>query len=272
MGLIDSHCHLDFPEFGEDREVVLRRAKESGVIAIVNPGTDLETSKNAVWLAKEQTWVYSAVGLHPHEAVRFFQRGKLDEEKLKADLDVLRSLVGNARLVAVGEIGLDFYRIANEPPQDGHVSIKDVQRKLFVAQLDLAKEANLPVILHCRQAYEVMLEILTPRAPLNGVVHCFEGTPEIAERFFALGLLVSFTNNVSYEKSRSLEAAKVVPLDRMLIETDAPFLPPEGMRGQRCEPAHARNVAEKIAEVKGLSIEEVGERTTENARKLFGLK
>lgn len=270
MKLVDSHCHLDFPEFGEDRKAVVTRAREAGVIAIVNPGTDLKSSRNAVWLAKEQQDVFCAIGLHPHEAVHYLSDGKLNEAKIAADLDQLRKLLGNPRLVAIGEIGLDFYRIADGVVAPGHVGIKDAQRELLKHQLDLAREANLPIILHCRQAYKEMFEILKPRAPLKGVVHCFEGAAEIAKRFFELGLFVSFTNNVSYDRSRSLAAAQALPLDRMLIETDAPFLPPEGMRGQRCEPAHVRNVAEKIAHAKGVSAEEVGEKTTENAKQLFG--
>jgi TatD DNase family protein len=260
--LVDTHAHLDFDAFDPDREAVLERARAAGVVAIVNAGVDMESSERAVRLAQQHEAVYAAVGVHPHDA------DKLDGAAMAA----LRRLVVEPKVVAVGEIGLDFYR---------NLSPRDAQRRAFRAQLGWAARLGKPVIIHDRDAHdEVIWELQTwaarlDRSPLTGrlgVLHNFSGDLTMAERAIELGFYLSVAGPVTYETARKLpDIVRALPLDRLLVETDCPFLPPHPHRGRRNEPAHVRLVAERVAALRGIPIDEVARATTANASRLFGL-
>ncbi|MGD9048341.1 MAG: TatD family hydrolase [Anaerolineae bacterium] len=262
MTLIDSHAHLDFSKFDHDRPAAIERAKAAGVSAIVNVGTDLGSSRRAVALAERYATIYAAVGMHPHDAK------KLDG----AALAELRELAQRPKVVAVGEIGLDFYR---------DLSPRDVQRRAFRAQLAWAARMGKPVIIHDRDAHDEIMEILTDWAmeqkssPLTGrigVLHTFSGDLSMAEKAIELGFYISLSGPVTYKNADRLASiARTVPLDRLLVETDCPFLTPHPHRGKRNEPAYVRLVAERIATLRGMSFDELARATTANARRLFEL-
>jgi TatD DNase family protein len=252
MRLFDSHAHLDFPDFDPDRDELLREMRDQG-IAAVNVGIDLGTSRGSLELARAHGHVFPACGIHPHEASGFSPAAERE----------LRGLLGEGA-VAVGEIGLDYYR---------DLSPRGKQREAFRAQLRLAKELGLPVILHCREAEEDFLEILAEVAPVRGVWHSFSGGIELARRALDLGLFLGIGGPLTYRKNEPLrQAVREIPLDRILIETDSPFLPPEPFRGKRNDPLKVRLVALKIAELKGISLEEVAEATFAGACRLFGVE
>ncbi len=251
-GLIDTHCHLDSPRFKKDRAQVLERARQAGVELFIVPGVDLPSSREAVALAQKHADVVAAVGVHPHDA------RTLDE----AGLNELRELARHPRVVAIGEIGLDYYR---------NLSLRDVQRRAFEQQLELAAELNLPVIVHDRDAHDDILAMLTvqtsnvQRSTFNGVLHSFSGDAAMAERVVEMGFYIGISGPVTYptaEKTRAV--VRAMPLERLLIETDAPYLTPEPRRGQRNEPAYVRYVAKAIAAIKSLTVEQVIEQTTRN--------
>lgn len=260
--LVDSHCHLDSAQFDADRPVVLARAIESGVTHIINPGVDVPSSRAAVNLAQQHASIYAAVGVHPHDAKTLDASG----------LEELKRLAGLPKVVAIGEIGLDFYRNLSPP---------EVQRRAFRAQLDLAAELGLPVIIHDRDAHDEVLAILrdwalhAPRSTLNGqagVLHSFSGDWTLAQRALELGFYIGISGPVTYPNaSRLREVARAVPIERLLIETDAPYLTPHPHRGQRNEPVNVRRVAQALADIKSLTLEQVITRTGTNARALFGL-
>jgi len=260
--LVDTHAHLDFSKFDTDRPAVVERARAAGVATIVNVGTDLVSSRRAVDLANEYEAVYAAVGVHPHGAK------KLDGETLGE----LRELAQRPKVVAIGEIGLDYYRNLSPP---------EAQRRAFQAQLAWAAKLGKPVIIHDRDAHDEILEALTKwAAGLDnpglagrlGVLHTFSGDLEMAERAIDLGFYISISGPVTYQNARQLpEIVRALPLDRLLVETDCPFLAPEPYRGKRNEPAYTRLVAECIAELKGVSFDHLARATTANARRLFGL-
>ena len=257
--LIDTHAHLDFNQFDDDRDAVLARAWQAGVAAIVTIGTDLKTSRAAVALAEAHERILATVGFHPHDA----------KSANAAALAELRELGRHPRVVAVGEIGLDFYRDR---------SPRDVQRRVFGRQLHVAAELGKPVVIHDRQAHAETLEILrqwvTESQPehsaYRGVIHCFSGDLALAQAAIELGFFIGVDGPITYQNARRLPAiVKALPLDRLLLETDAPFLTPHPHRGQRNEPAYVRLVAEEIADLKNLSLEEVAQTTTANAQALF---
>lgn len=262
-GWVDSHCHLDSRRFEADREAVIVRAAESGVTHLVNPGVDLPSSRSAVKLAQQHECIYAAVGVHPHEAKT------LDADALKE----LRRLAASPKVVAVGEIGLDYYR---------DLSPRDVQRRALETQLELAAELGLPVIIHDRDAHHDVVTILRDwcnsfdarRLTLDGrvgVMHSFSGDTRLAEQVLALGFTVGISGPVTYSNADRLrETARALPLERLLIETDAPYLTPHPHRGQRNEPAYIRWVAQAVADVRGLTLEAVAARTSANAQALFG--
>ena len=262
MIFVDVHAHLDFPEFNADRPLVIQRAQAAGVGAILNVGADLPSSRQAVALAEQYDRVYAAVGMHPHDAK------KLDG----ATLAEFRNLACRPKVVAVGEIGLDFYRNLSPP---------EVQRRAFQAQLVWAAQLGKPVIIHDREAHDEVLAILTdwaagltdsPLAGRLGVLHTFSGDQAMAERAIELGFYISISGPVTYPNARRLpEIVRSLPLDRLLIETDCPFLTPHPHRGQRNEPAYVRLVAERIAHLRGMSVEELARATTANAQRLLGL-
>ena len=253
--LIDTHAHLDMPQFDPDRAEVIARAHEQGV-QVITVGIDLESSRRAVALA-EEFGLYAAVGVHPHEARRYAG----DLEGLKEEL---RALAAHERVVALGELGLDFYR---------NYSPREAQLQVLKAQLELARELKRPVILHDRKADEELLALLEGYRPrLRGVVHSFSSSPDIAGRFLELGLYLGLSGPLTFGRARQRRLIPGVPLERTLVETDAPFLTPVPHRGRRNEPAYVRYVAQALAELHRRPLSEVCRVTTENAIRLFGLR
>lgn len=250
---IETHCHLDFPEYDSDRADVIQRSKQAQVIAIINIGSSLEGSQKGLDLAGQYDFIYASVGIHPHDA----------DKAGKGVIQKIDQLTRQPKVVSIGEIGLDYFRNLSSPVN---------QKKLFEALLDLAKTRSLPVIIHCRQAYEDTLAILKKKRASCGVVHCFSGDEAFLRQCLDLGLHISFTCNLTYKKADNLrQIAKLVPSERLLLETDAPFLPPEGFRGKRNEPMYLKYLAEELARIKSVSLEEIAEVTTHNAKKLFKL-
>ncbi len=249
--LVDTHCHLDFDRFDEDRDAVLARALEAGVVTIINPGVDFESSRRALALAAAHPEVYAAVGLHPNSC------GELSA----AQIDELRALAGAPRVVAIGEVGIDYYWNKFPP---------EAQRRGFAAQLALAGELGLPVIVHNRDAHEDTLAVMEEHGRGTIVLHSFSGNAGHARRALAAGAYLGVTGAITYPKAHELRRAiGQAPLERLLIETDAPFLPPQPRRGKRNEPAWVAWVAEKIAEVKEISLQAVAEATAANAERVF---
>jgi TatD DNase family protein len=262
LTLIDTHAHLDSPKFDADRAAVLERAKAAGIAALISVGANLTSSRRAVELAEAHDEIYATVGIHPHDAKT------MDGEALA----ILRELAERPKVVAIGEIGLDFYR---------DLSPRDMQRRAFQAQLGWAARLGKPVVIHDRDAHGEILEILTGWAqrlgsvPLEGrlgVLHTFSGDLAMAERAIDLGFYISISGPVTYKNARQLpEIVRALPLDRLLVETDCPYLAPQPYRGKRNEPAHVQWVAKRIAELKNLSVEDVATATTANAKHLFDL-
>ncbi|HOF04537.1 MAG TPA: TatD family hydrolase [Syntrophales bacterium] len=251
---IDSHAHLEMRDFDRDREEVIRRATAAGVDYVVTVGTNLRECRKAVEIARTHPAVYAAVGIHPHDV-----RG-IDAETY----DVLKALARNEAVVAYGEIGLDFFRNLSPP---------EMQLRCFEEQLEVAAALGLPVIIHDREAHEDTVAVLKKRqGTTGGVIHCFSGDTAMAMTCLEMGFYISIAGPVTYARSDRLwEVVRQVPLDRMLIETDAPYLTPHPRRGRRNEPACVVLTAEKIAALKGLSLDEVGRVTARNARQLFGI-
>ncbi len=249
--LVDTHCHLDFPEYEQDRDEVIRRAKAQGVEYIINIGSSLKGSEGSVGLSRKYGSIYATVGIHPHEADSF----TLETAQM------IKNLAKDKKVVAIGEIGLDYFK---------QFSKKENQLPLFLAQLKLAKELNLPLVIHTRDAQADTLKILKDAIPVRAVIHCFSGDNLFLKECLDLGFFVSFTCNITYKKAQNLrDIVKITPLESLLLETDAPYLSPEGFRGKRNEPAQVRLLAETVANLKGLEIEEVERVTTENARRFF---
>lgn len=252
---IDSHAHLIDKRYKNDLQEVLDRAAKAGVKAIINVGYDLPSSEEAAKQAELYPNVYSAVGVHPHDA------GKLPPDYLEK----LRELSSHPKVVAIGETGLDYYRNLSEPA---------AQKKVFREHLQLALELSLPVIVHDRDAHKDVLDILRAESggKLRGVMHCFSGDTVLARRFLELGFYISLAGPVTFPNRGSLaDVARYVPLDRLLVETDCPYLAPHPYRGQRNEPAHVQYVARQVAGLRGISLEEVAAATTANAKALFNI-
>jgi TatD DNase family protein len=261
--LIDSHAHLDSPAFNGDRDQVLTRARKQGVSAIINVGVDLESSRASLHIVQRYPDIFTAVGFHPNRA----------SEMRDGDLSLLGELAGNSKVVAIGEIGLDFYR-KSTPRQR--------QLEVFQQQLDLAVELGLPVVIHCRNAHKEVLNVVTPWAKPAlrsagysygwGVIHCFSGNIMLARRYIELGFLISLPGSITYPSAGDkIEVARELPLDKLLVETDSPFLAPQLHRGQRNEPAYVSLVVDKIAEVRQVPAETVAQATAQNAINLFHL-
>lgn len=266
--LVDTHCHLDFPEFDQDRDEVIKRAKNEGIDSIVNVGSSLESSFASLELAKKYDSIYATIGIHPHEA---------DRVETKT-YNALRELAKNDKVVAIGEIGLDYYLPAARLPvgqgrQGKNYSKAENQKSLFKSLVKLAKDLALPLIIHMRLAQEDTLKIIKEEMPIKAVIHCFSGDEYFLKECLDLGFLISFTCNITYKKAQNLRnMVKLTPMDKLLLETDAPFLSPEGFRGKRNEPMQVKLLAEEIARIKKINIEEVARITTDNARKFFALK
>jgi TatD DNase family protein len=258
MDLIDSHAHVDVPDYDADRAAMLDRARAAGIgtLLAIGNGPDLEKLGAAVSYAETHDWIYASAGIHPHEA-------KLATDAHYAELE---RLARHPRAIAWGEIGLD-YHYDHSP--------RDVQAKVFRHQLSQARQAKKPVIIHCREAWADCLKILGDdwrSAGLGGIFHCFSGTLEEARAGMDLGFLISFAGNVTYPKAQNLrDVARDLPLDRLLVETDSPFLAPQPHRGRRNEPAYVAEVARSLGNVRNLPATEIAERTSENFRRFFAL-
>jgi TatD DNase family protein len=253
LDLFDTHAHLHFPEFDEDREAMLDRARVAGVRRMLTIGTEPESSRAAVALAAREADVWAAVGIHPHDA------GEGDATALAE----IERLAGESRVVAVGEIGLDYFR---------DLSPREDQERVFRALLGLARRVGKPVVIHCRDAHEDVLRILAEECveEVGGIMHCFSGDVAIARRCLDLGLTISLAGPVTYPNARALpDVARFVPGDRLVIETDCPFLPPQGHRGKRNEPALIAITAARVAELRGESLDVLAARLTANACALF---
>ena len=255
MRLFDTHCHLDDERFDEDREQLIQALPEQGLVYCVTVGSDLASSERSIEIAHQYSHVYAAAGVHPHEA------SKAPEDYI----DRLRYMLGQEKVVALGEIGLDNYY---------DFSPRDLQRRILSQQLDLAYELNLPVILHVRDAHGDMVDLLRARGDRlpAGVLHCFSGSAESAAEYVKMGFYISFAGPVTFKNAgKLLLAAQSVPEDRILIETDSPFLAPVPMRGKRNNPALVRCVCDKMAALRGLGEEEMSELTCRNAMRFFGI-
>ncbi|MBU2591684.1 MAG: TatD family hydrolase [Nitrospinota bacterium] len=253
---IDTHAHLDMEQFDIDRDEVIERSTNSGITAIINVGTDVEGSMRSVVLAESYPQIYATVGAHPHNAEGLFE----------SDYDTLRELLSRDKVIAVGETGLDYFK---------NYSPADVQQEAFRRQIRLAIEINKPLIVHTRDAKEDTLKILEEEGAerVGGVIHCYSGDLDMARRCLETGFFISFTGVITYPKAEELrEIVKEIPLDRLLIETDCPYLAPQQFRGERNEPSYVRFVAEKMAEIKGISEEELSRQLFTNVAKLFGIK
>jgi len=252
--LTDTHTHLNHPDLDSDQEAVLTRAREAGVTWMLIIGYDLPSSRRAVEMAQAIPGAFAAVGVHPHDA-------SLCDE---AALEELSVLADDSRVVAIGEIGLDFYR---------DLSPRDAQYRAFSWQIALAHRKHLPLIIHSRDASEEVYRVLVSEAQdLKVVLHCFSGTKEYAARCLEAGFWLGIGGPLTFKKNTELQAiVQVMPMERLLLETDAPYLAPDPYRGRRNEPAHVRLVAQKTAELRGIALEEVARMTSQNASQIFGL-
>lgn len=253
--LFDTHAHYDSRQFNEDRDEVLSGLKERGVSLVVNPGCDIPTSRMAVELAERYPFVYAAVGFHPEE---------LEGAEL-TDLEVIRQLAAHKKVVAIGEIGLDYYWVKDEAG-------RRKEQEFFRAQMALAEELDLPVIVHDREAHGDTLAIVKEFPHVRGVFHCYSGSVEMARELVDMGWMISFTGVLTYHNARkSVEAAQAIPMDRLMIETDAPYMAPVPHRGKRNDSGYVLHTCEKLAEIKGLSLEECAKITLENGCRFFGI-
>ncbi len=255
--MIDTHCHLNFDAFDTDRNEVVARAAAVGVTRLIIPAVDLETSRQAIQLADQFKGVYAAIGIHPNSTADFSM----------SDIEALRHLLPHPKVVAIGEIGLD-YHWKDSPP--------DKQKEAFLAQLALANEVNLPIIIHNREAHDDVLSMVEAWNPVNkervGVLHSSSAPLEYAQRALAKGFYLGFTGPVTYKKAEETRhIASLIPLNRILVETDAPFLTPEPYRGKRNSPEYIPYIVERLAAVRGITNDEMAQASTENALRLFGI-
>src|SRR6202035_3097169 len=264
MELVDSHAHIDFPQFADDREAMLERARAAGVSALLAVGTGPGPEKldSALPYADQYDWIYASIGVHPHEA----------KQVKPQHLEELAKLARHPKVIAWGEIGLDYFY--------DH-SPRDVQKNVFVHQMELAASVKLPLVIHCRpsdgsdDAWQDCLSLLREHwAPkgLGGILHCFTGTWAQAKSALDMGFMISFAGNITFPKAQQIrDAAMEVPVERLLVETDSPFLAPVPNRGRRNEPAFVKDTARKLGELRGMSAEEVGVRTSQNFYNFFKL-
>jgi TatD DNase family protein len=252
--MIDSHCHLDFRDYDRNRDDVLREAREAGVHTIIDIGADMESSRRAVGLAAQQEMIFATVGVHPHDAK------SVDD----AALAELRQLARRPKVVAIGEIGLDYYR---------DLSPRPMQKTVFHQQMQIAAETKLPVVIHTREAFRETILIASEYIDLipGGVFHCFPGDVDEALETIEAGFHLGIGGVVTYDRSKMARVAAEVPLDKIVLETDAPYLTPVPFRGKTNRPAYVRFVRDKIAELRGITSEEVEKVTDRACKKLFGL-
>lgn len=254
--LFDSHAHLDDERFREDRDAVIQSMPEAGVGLIMNVGADMPSSRRSLVLAKKYPFIYAAVGVHPHDV----------EDMTEADLQDLRELAGEEKVRAIGEIGLD-YHYDNSP--------RDKQKYWFEKQIELAQDLDLPIIIHCRDAMQDCMDILRSYdfSRTSGVMHCYSGSAETAEEVVKMGMYVAFGGAITFKNNKkACHVVQSVPMERLLIETDCPYLTPEPYRGKRNDSRYVKYVAEKVAEFRGLPVEEVEKVTMTNAKCLFQIE
>ncbi len=253
--LFDTHAHLNAIQYNEDLEEVIQRAKSENVSHIVVVGFDKETITKAMELTNQYEMIYAAVGWHPVDAIDMTDK----------DLQWIRELSSHPKVVAIGEMGLDYY---------WDKSPKDVQKEVFRKQIQLAKEVKLPIIIHNRDATEDVVKILQEEkaSEVGGIMHCFTGSLEVAKQCMEMNFYISFGGPVTFKNAKKpKEVVKEIPMDRLLIETDCPYLTPHPLRGKRNEPSYVKYVAEQISELRGVSYEEIATKTSDNAMKLFGI-
>ena len=249
----DTHAHLDDEAFDEDRDELLLRLRESGVDFVLDPGCDPESSRKAASLAEGEEWIFFAAGIHPEEVHAFNDEG----------LAQIADLLKHPKCRAVGEIGLDYY---------WDDSRKEEQKRLFHAQLSLARENGLPVVIHDREAHGDCLAVVRQYPGLRGVFHCYSGSPEMAEELLRMGWYLGFDGPITYKNARkALDVLRICPEERILVETDSPYLAPVPKRGKRNDPGNLPFICAKIAEIRGKTTEEVAELTAVNGRRLFGI-
>lgn len=253
--IFETHAHYDDEQFDADRDELLSSLADGGVGLVVNPSVTAENAKKVLAMAEQYPFFYAAVGVHPENCANY------DENELAA----LRELAQHPKCVAIGEIGLDYYWEENPP--------REFQQRVFREQMALARELHLPVIVHDREAHADSLTIVKEFPEVKGVFHCYSGSAEMAKELLKLGWMISFTGVVTYKNARkTVETAEVVPLDRLMIETDAPYMSPVPRRGTRNDSRNLIYIAEKLAEIKGISTEEMIRITEENAKRFFGIK
>lgn len=252
--MIDSHCHIDFKDFNKNRDEIIKNACDAGIHTLINIGADIESSERSVQLADKHDMIYATVGIHPHDAK------SLDQ----ATCDSLKELTKHKKVVGIGEIGLDYYR---------DLSPRNIQKEAFRKQLELAVELNLPVVIHTRESFDDTLEIIKNYSSdlPGGVFHCFPGTTDDALEIISLGFVISVGGVITFNKAKMAEVAAEVPIDKIILETDAPYLTPVPYRGQQNQPAYVRYVYEKMAQLKEMPFNELVKIVDRNCQKLFRL-
>lgn len=258
QNLFDSHGHYDDPRFDEDRHELLLSMKDHGIVRLMNIGNNTTANAAGIELAKNYDFIYCTTGIHPDQSLEIYQQNSLTY------LDVLAEQSKFAKCQAIGEIGLDYYYDDNAP--------RDIQKIIFEQQLALAKDLNLPVVIHSRDAAQDTVDLIKKYQP-KGIVHCFSGSAEMAQEVVKLGMYVGFTGVITFKNARrAIEAASVVPLDRLLIETDCPYMAPEPFRGKRCDSTMVERMAMKLAEIKGIDAQKIADITCENAFSVYNME
>lgn len=255
MNLIDTHCHLDFSDFDKDRESVIKDSKDSGIVRIMNVSSSIKSCDKTLELVDSHDFIYGSIGIHPHDA----------SYVTEAVIGALKNMAKNRKIRAIGEVGLDYYR---------DLSPRDKQKDVFLRFIELSKELALPLIIHARNSLSETLEIIKDNAGMShsGVFHCFSGDKDSIPKILDLGFYISFTCSLTFKNAHaSRELAKCVPLERLLLETDAPFMAPQALRGKRNVPANLVYLLEVLSEIKKISKEELANKTNENADRLFKL-
>lgn len=281
--MIDTHCHIHFRGMDEDRDAIIARCREKGMILNL-VGTQKDTSKNAMELAKQHDWMYASIGTHPnHLFPTYIDEGESQFMSREEDFDeeYYESLYQSApdKIIAVGESGLDLFHLPKEPSVE---VVLEKQKKIFLKHVAFAEKHDLPLVIHCREAHDHLISLLksevrSPKSEVRGTVHCYTSNWTHAQEYLNLGLHIGFTGVITFPAKKTnpkqqndlLEVVEKMPLDRILIETDAPYLAPQAHRGERCEPWMVEEVIKKVAELRGLTVGEVEKVTTENALRLF---
>lgn len=257
QNIFDSHAHYDDPRFDEDREALLGSMAEHGVRAIMNVGNTTHANLAGIELAKRYPFVYCSIGIHPDQAA------EIAAQNSREYLEVIAQQLRYEKAMALGEIGLDYYYDDASP--------REIQRKIFEEQLALAKDLDVPVIIHDRDAHQDTLELLQKYRP-KGIMHCFSGSAEFAKEILRLGMYIGFTGVITFKNARrAVEAAAEVPLDRLLVETDCPYMAPEPFRGKRCDSTMLGQMVQKLAQIKGIDPMKMAQQTCENACAVYGI-